>query len=168
LGQNFQRLREIQEQYQQRMIKLRAKQAQRREEFYRHEAQMRYQSSSALGYSHHQYGVAGGSALPVSPGQLASAYNNDPLPQYEGSYDGSTYDKVYEQQVATETLQQTSLQVNPHDVYSEVVPHSSRPYNRKQGYDKVGYDTSMGHDKADMYDPKLYSYGSSGRYPAYG
>lgn len=150
------------------MIKLRAKQAQRREEFYRHEAQMRYQSSSALGYSHHQYGVAGGSALPVSPGQLSSVYNNDPLPQYEGSYDGSTYDNVYEQQVATETLQQASLQVNPHDVYSEVVPHSSRPYNRKQGYDKVGYDTSMGHDKADVYDPKLYSYGSSGRYPAYG
>lgn len=165
------------------MTKLRAKQAKNREEFLRIEAQIRYQIPATSNYSHYQYGESGGSLPAPSSARPASNYNDplmssrtlsayvDPLPQYEGSYEPTSYEKVYDQN-PTESLQ--SLRSNAYDSYADV-SYSAGPasYNRKQGpydkpgYDKAGYDSSNAYTKAQVYDTKPYSYGTNSQYPAY-
>jgi hypothetical protein len=98
-------LREIQEQYQQKMTQLRAKQAKQREDFLRHEAHMRYQQPPSTGYGLYPY------ARSVPP-------YDDSLPPY---------DMTYEQQIPTDTTHGHPL------VYESYSDAGGASYNRKQG-----------------------------------
>jgi hypothetical protein len=140
----FQRLREIQEQFQRKMTKLRAKQGRNREFVLRAEAQRRYQTSpGASNCAHYQYGDSGGSSLPPPPSARSDGLNYvDPLPQHEGPYEGS-YDQGFEKgyvQNPADSSGLKPLRSTPYDSYPEA-PYSpgAASYNNKQGtYEKPG------------------------------
>lgn len=175
------RLRDVQEQFQHKMTKLRAKQAKNREEFLRIDAQLRYRIPAVSTFSPYQYGESGGS-LPSASARSTSNYNErlvssrtcsayvDPIPQIEGSYE-ARYEKVYDQ-ISTESLQ--SLRSNAFDTYAEAsyspgpTSFSSKQGYDKSGYEKAGYEGSNVYKKSQLYDTKSYSYGTSSQYPAYG
>lgn len=115
-------MRDIQEQYQQKMTTLRSKHAKQREDYLRHESQLRQQQYQQGGYYSYSSGVA------VPSGRSVSNFNG-------GSYD----------------LQHISAGSNGPSTYdsykdglSQLASHS---YSRKQGYENSkGYGGNQGYD----------------------
>ncbi|CAM6107261.1 unnamed protein product [Calypogeia fissa] len=144
------RMKEIQEQYQQKMTILRSKHAKQREEFLRHESQVRqHQYQQHAGYGMYQYG--GGNGPPSSRG---------------GPFNGSGYDR------GAHSASPENLQGHGHGhlgvydsykdggpLYSNNVSHS---YSRKQGYESNKNYGNQGYDSAP------YAYGNSPSYSTYG
>ncbi|KAL2613577.1 hypothetical protein R1flu_025269 [Riccia fluitans] len=142
------RMNEIHEQYQQKMSILRSKHTKQREEFLRHEAQMRHQQyQQQTGYGMYPYG-GGGGGIPHSRG---------------GPYNGNGYDRG----ANSASPENVQGHMGMYDSYKDGgMPYSnsvSHSYSRKQ----QGYESSKNYGNQG-YDSGGYGFGNSQGHPAYG
>lgn len=151
-------MKEIQEQYQQKMTILRSKHAKQREEFLRHESQIRQHQYQHGGYGMYQYsgGNGGGGSMPSSRG---------------GPYNGSGYDRGA-QSASPENLPGHGGHgghghLGVYDSYKDGGPLYSNNVSHSYNSRKQGYESSRSYGNQG-YDSVPYGYGNSPSYSTYG